>query len=289
MAENIKSHFNYPEIFSSIPMDKWWESHKGVCTASTLSAIYAVTGFPFDVKAANQQIGNQLAIKHCVLSNGLPFTSATAFAREWAGVSIIKTTRKQIFAQIDEQSWDQNKRPINFACGLSRAISDAVIGNPVIIAKQMVFTKKANNGREAILQRYQEEKSFIKAFYKRTFLLTGTRNCLGSGLQFMLFADFSSRDDSKPQQMIKGGAIHITTGLCTFPIDRIRNRLIHDTTLTCWRQAVRSIYTTQGMRGFYSGYAAITCKMFASGVVSSFGMRTVLQGDPKKPSNKKES
>jgi hypothetical protein len=276
-------------MLSSESMNKFWGSHRELCTASTLSAIYALTGFPFDVRAANLQIGNKLQIKQCILSNGLPFTSGTAFVREWIGLSTIKGARKWISEQMDEDSWEQNKRPINFACGLSRAISDAIIGNPIIIAKQMVFTKQANNGRQAVLQRYQEEKSLIKAFYKRTFFLTGARNCLGSGLQLMLFAEFSSQNDSKPQQILKGGAINIAIGLSTFPIDRIRNRLIHDTNLTCWRKAAQSIYTTHGILGFYSGYGAMVCKMFASGAVSSFGMRAVLQKDPKTSPQEKAS
>lgn len=260
----------------------FWNDGKKLCFASSLSSVYAVTGFPFDVRTANRQIGKTVSVVDCIKSNGLALACSTAFIRELWGLTVATNVRKLIYKKVDSEFWDRYQDEINFICGASRASADALIGNPIVIAKQMVYTGQVSNGRQALKKRYAEAGSAIDAFYRRTFHLMLTRNVLASGLQFATFAKISTKDDSTLVQVVKGGTTNAVLGLLTFPLDRVRNSIITDPSRLNLRGAVRNIYLKYGVLGFYSGYSPVVCKMFASGAVSSFGMKAMLDSTLKK-------
>lgn len=265
-------------------LENHWKKYKQIWVACFSSSLYAAIGFPFDVRMANRQIDKPVAIRDCLRSRGFSFCCSTAFLREAIGINITRNVRLAMKESIEENKWNENQYFYNFISGVPRAICDAFIGNPILIAKQMVFTQKASSGTLALKQRYEQANGeIVQAFYRKTFPFTLVRNCLSSGLYAMFYAQFSRKDESPLISMAKGGAINVSCGLITYPIDRIRNTIVHDKMLNFTR-SVKKIVFTKGICGFYAGYSSAIGKMFASGVVNSIGMNFILRAEASKKS-----
>ena len=252
-------------------------------TASQASLFYATFGFPFDAKTASVQAGIKRSVQECVFRRGLPFVALSAYVREVNGNCSTYAARQVVRLQLDDKSWEKWIHGINFGCGMVQAIADSIIGTPIVALKQMVFTDQAPNARTAFIKRYRSS-GIIHGFYKGSVWLMMLRNCIATGLKFMIFAHVSSKQDSSIEKMTKGGAVSIGISSITYPLDRIRNAMVFTTT-TSPREAIRSIYRKNGILGFYAGFLATASKIFASGACSSFGMSAVLRTTENKPAS----